>query len=123
MEHIGPVEQIMYVTEPQRKHSGLGIASFIISIVVGIAVFVMIVVAAVAESASPDGVDEESPVAIILGLGLLMLLLLDFLALGLGIGGICQKGRKKVFSVLGTIFSCTTILGTIALLVIGLMTE
>ena len=56
-----------------------------------------------------------------LGLFIIAFLLLALIALGLGIGGLVQKERKKVFAILGIVFSALTILGTLSLMVIGLI--
>ncbi len=103
------------------KHSGLGIASFAVSIFVGILIFLMIIIAGIMETASPGGIDEESPAAIILGMGIIGLIMFDMVAFGLGIAGLFQKHRKKVFAVLGVIFSATAVFGTIGLVIIGMM--
>src|SRR5690606_21142498 len=101
------------------KHSGMGIASFIISLVVGFAIFVAIIIAGVMETSTPGGLDENSPEAMLLGLVLIALLFADVAALGLGVAGLFQRERRKVFAILGTIFAGTAVLGTIALIVIG----
>ncbi|HLS83500.1 MAG TPA: hypothetical protein VK016_02450 [Arenimonas sp.] len=101
------------------KHSGMGIASFIISLVVGFAIFVAIIIAGVMETSTPGGLDENSPEAMLLGLVLIALLFADVVALGLGVAGLFQRERRKVFAILGTIFAGTAVLGTIALIVIG----
>ena len=44
-------------------------------------------------------------------------------SLGLGIGGLLQKERKKVFAILGTVFSAAIILCTVALIALGLAME
>jgi hypothetical protein len=100
-------------------HSGLGTASFIISIPVGILLFVIFVIAGVMETTMPGGMDEESPMVILVGLCMLGLMGLDVIAFGLGIAGLCQRHRRKMFAVLGILFSTMVILGTIALMVIG----
>lgn len=105
----------------EPKHSGLGIASFIMSIFVGLCMFVVFVVAGVLETSTPGGMDENSPVAMIVGLCMFGLLFGCLISIGLGIGGLCQTGRKKIFAVLGITFSAIIILGTIALIIIGLM--
>ncbi|MDX9980739.1 MAG: hypothetical protein RBU25_12010 [Lentisphaeria bacterium] len=51
------------------------------------------------------------------------MMLLDLVALGLGIGGLIQKDRKKVFAILGTIFSGLTIGGVLLLMVLGTVAE
>lgn len=105
----------------EKKHSGLGISSFIISIVIGVLMFLLFVVAGVMETSTPGGIDEESAGAVVVGLFLLAFLLLDVLALGLGIAGLVQKDRKKIFPVLGVVFSATTMLTTVFFMIIGLM--
>jgi hypothetical protein len=105
----------------EMRHSGFGIASFVMSILVGIAIFLLVVVAGVMESSTPGGIDEESAGAIVLGLLILACGAADLLALGLGIGGMFQANRKRIFAVFGIVFSALTILGTIALIIIGNM--
>jgi hypothetical protein len=108
---------------PSLKHAGLGLASFVISVVAAGAMFVVFLVAGVMEVSQPGGLNEKSPVAVIIGLFMLGLIVVDLIGLGLGISGFLQKQRKIVFAVLGTVISAITILGTIALIVIGNMSE
>jgi hypothetical protein len=108
-------------TAVRLKHSGFGIASFISSIILGSLLFVMIVIAAVMQTSTPGGINEKSPVAILLGLFIIVLLLLEFVALGLGIVGLCQKDRKKIFAALGAAFSSVASIGTLLLMIIGSM--
>lgn len=103
------------------KHSGLGIASFIISLVAGLAILIAIVIAGIMEANTPGGIDENSPEAILLGLVLIGMMFLDLVALGLGIGALFQRDCKKIFAILGTIFSGVVVLGTAFLMVIGSM--
>ena len=53
------------------------------------------------EMSTPGGVNEESPVVIIVGVLLIFFVFLALFGLGLGIAGLCQSKRKKVFAVLG----------------------
>ncbi len=105
--------------QSEQKHSGIGIASFIVSIVAGILIFILIVIAGIMESSTHGGVNKESAQMITLGLLIIAMLFVDLIALGLGIGGLCQKGRKKIFALLGTLFSAVAIVGTIFLIIIG----
>lgn len=104
----------------EKKHSRLGIASFITSIVSAIFIFLLIVIAGVMETSSPGGIDEKSAGAMVLGLFLYAFLFASLVALGLGIGGLFQKERKKIFAILGTVFSAVTAIGTIFFIIIGL---
>jgi len=90
----------------ERKHSGLGISSFVISLVGGFAMFLLFCVAGFMETTTPGGIDESSGVAVVLGLGL-------------AIGALTQKNRKKVFSILGLVFNAVVIVGTTGLIVLG----
>lgn len=104
----------------EEQHSGLGIASFIISIVSAIAIFILIVIAGAIEVSTPGGMDEESIGAVVLGLFLFAFFFVALVALGLGIGGLNQKNRKTIFAILGTVFSAITVLGTIVVIMLGL---
>lgn len=107
----------------KQKHSGLGIASFIVSIVSGILTFLLVVVAGVIEASTPGGIDEESAGAIVLGLLLFAFLGMLLVGLGLGIAGLFQKERKKIFAILGTVFSSVIFLCTILIMLLGLAAE
>ena len=107
---------------PTRPHSGLGIASFIISLAAGAALVILLGVASVVES-RPGGMDEESAGAIVLGLILALTALAQVLALGLGIAALVQTGRSKLFGVLGTVFASTGLVGTVLILLLGALVE
>jgi len=101
------------------KHSGLGIASFVLSVVGGILTFLVVVVAGVMSAGSPDGLDENSAQAIVIGLFIIGFAILDVIALGLGIAALQQKDRKQTFSILGMVFAGCTVLGVIGLMIVG----
>jgi len=107
-----------YNTIPTRPHSGLGIASFIISLAAGIALILLLGIAGVMES-QPGGMNEESAGAILLGLFFALTALAQVLALGLGIAGLVQTGRSKLFGVLGTVFASTGLIGAVLILLLG----
>ena len=103
------------------KHSGLGIASFIISILAGMILFVCVIIAGAMEASTPGGIDEESAGAMIVGLVMFFCFFLEMLAIGIGIGGFFQKDRNKIFAILGIAFSIATCLGIIGLMILGSM--
>lgn len=107
----------------EQKHSGIGIASFIISIVAGILIFIVLGIAGSIEASTPGGMDENSTEAVMIGLAIIGLLFLNVLSVGLGIGGLLQKERKKIFAILGTVFSSFLILSVIGLMVLGTMVQ
>ena len=104
----------------KRRHSGLGIASFVIGCVSAVLILVLLVVAGVMEASTPGGMSETSPAAIAIGLMLFLFVFLSLVGLGLGIAGLFQSERKKVFAVLGTIFGGVTVLGTAGIVALGL---
>lgn len=99
-----------------KKFSGLGIASFVISIVATVLLFLLFIIAGIIEVSTPGGVDESSATAVIIGFFLITFMFVLIAALGLGIGGIFQKGRKKIFAILGVIFSALTFIGITVLM-------
>jgi len=111
-----------YTAIPTRPHSGLGIASFIISLASSAVLVVLLGVAAMLES-RPGGLDEESTAAIVVGLILVLAALAQVLALGLGIAALVQTGRNKLFGVLGTVFAATGLVGALLVLLLGMLAE
>jgi hypothetical protein len=55
------------------------------------------------------------------GLGIIFLIAADVVAVGLGIAALCQTGKKRLFGILGLVFSGSAIVGTIVLVIIGLI--
>lgn len=90
---------------PREGHSKLGIASFVTAIVGGLSFFILCVSLGYMELNTPGGIDEASKAVILMGLGIILALFILLISLGLGIGGLIQKERKKIFSVLGVVFS------------------
>jgi hypothetical protein len=106
-----------------RQHSGLGVASFVTSIVAGILIFLLLAIAGVMEASTPGGISEDSASAMVVGLLLFVFLGVALVALGLGVGGLMQKERKKIFAVLGSIFSAATLICTVSIIAVGMAME
>jgi hypothetical protein len=114
------VYNVGYDYQPM-KHSGLGVASFIMAMVLGVLDFAIFVYAGLVEAGTPGGMDEESVVAILLGLFIIGSVFANVAGIALGIAGAIQRDRQKVFSILGVIFNSAIIFGMIGLIIIGLM--
>ena len=114
----------MHNVIPTQPHSGLGIASFIISLCADILLVLLLGVLGVLQS-RPGGLDENSAAAntMGLGLGLLLTTLALTVALGLGIAALAQPGRNKVYGVLGTVFAATGLAGTVLMFTLGALAE
>lgn len=104
------------------KHSRFGIASFITSISAMILIVVFFIAAIMQYSGSEEP-DSKSTAAIIPGLLFFFSVFVDFIALVLGIVGLCSKDRKKIFALLGTIFSSVIIFILIIMIIVGLVTN
>ncbi len=119
MESFTPGQQ----SQPRLKHSGLGIASFVISLAMGVYFILVVFVAAVMEAATPGGMPETSPVLAIVGLFAFLGLFGCVVGIGLGIAGMFQKNRKRVFSILGLIINGLIVLGVLAAAIAGSLVE
>jgi hypothetical protein len=111
----------LYDYEEEKKHSGIGIASFVISLIAGVGIFALFIAAGVIEASSPGGMHEESAEAIIIGLGIIFLFLMELVAIGLGIGALFSSTRKKLFGILGLSFSAGVTLLAVGIMVLGVM--
>jgi hypothetical protein len=107
-------------TRKEEKHSSLGMASFGISIAVGCLTLAMFVIASLLNAGRIQQ-GQSYPGQTVVGFVILFLMAADIAAAGLGIAAICQTGRKRLFGLLGLVFSSITILGTFGLVIIGLV--
>lgn len=109
--------------EQTLKHSGMGIASFIMSLLLGPGLFLLVIIAGVLQASTPGGIDNTSPAAVFLGLIMLFTAGLTLIGIGLGIAGVVQKKRKKIFAVLGLIFNSVVVLAFLLLMIVGLISK
>jgi len=105
----------------ELRQSGLGIASFIISLLGGFALFGLVCAATYLEMTQPGGLDEDSGEMVILVLLLLGGGFAELIALGLGIAALFQTDRKRTLAVLGIVFAVAALLGLAGLMVLGSM--
>lgn len=116
-----PLDVNLPAPTPNMKHSGMGIASFALSLIAGLLSFVAIAIAGVMEATTEGGMPEDSPVTIMVGFGILFCAAVGMVAVALGIASLFQADRKKIFGILGLVFSAATIVVIIALIVVGTM--
>jgi len=104
------------VEQPILRHGGLGVASFVISIVVLPLLFVLIgVAAAIKQSGGESQVNN-----MLIGFDMISLWVVNLAGIGLGIAGAVDKSSKKVFPVLGLVFGIATILLSVGMVAYGL---
>lgn len=101
------------------SHSVLGIVSFAMAVGTAILMAGAFLLATILSSGRVDR-SQPYPGQSLVGLMVIGLCVLDVVALALGIAALFQKGAKKLFAILGVAFSGATILGTGALIILGL---
>lgn len=106
---------------PEKKHSGPGIVSFVLSLLAGLSFFTLLAIGIAMAMRNPEFFDDEGSDSLFLVIGLLGLVLgvVDVVALVLGIVGLCQKERKKLFAILGTVCSVLVLLLIAGLFLLG----
>jgi hypothetical protein len=115
-----PEAELTELRPPEPPHSGLGIASFLVAVVIGLAETAIVGWISYMTVSKPGTITPESPLAIIAGLAMLGGLAVTFLGAGLGIGGIFQRNRKRVFAVLGLVFNLMILVAFVGLIALGL---
>jgi hypothetical protein len=123
-------ESPAFTPVPPRKHSGPGIASFILAMVMGL-LYVGMIVAAIAvvvphvqanQSLTPQDFQKlglQSPL-IMIGMGMLAAIVGNIIGLVLGIIGLLQKERKKGFAIAGTVMNGLAVLVLLLLVLVSL---
>lgn len=96
------------------KHSGLGIASLIISILSTILVFLSLGILFTVDGIYPEETKTNDIITSIMALILFLGLFLSLIGAGLAIAGLIIKGRKKLYPIIGLVVN-------IALFLIGIM--
>jgi hypothetical protein len=84
---------------PEKQHSGLGIASFGISVAVGVLMLVLFCLATILNAHRIPG-ERTYPGQIVLGLVMIFLMAVDVVAVGLGIATLCQTGKNRLLGIL-----------------------
>jgi hypothetical protein len=102
----------------ELKHSGFGIISFVLSLLCGLGMIVLIVAAVLMES---ENLPEDSPQLMLLGFGVIGIGLSELFAAIFGFVALFQPDRKKIFAILGLVFSIGAILLFGGLVILGLM--
>ena len=101
------------------KHSGLGVASFVISLIAGVVEFLVIILAGVLEVQGQ--MSETSTVAVVIRMFIMLGIFANLVGVGLGIAAVVQNKAKKLFGALGLIFNSCLVLLILGLLFIGIM--
>ncbi len=111
---LSPLEQH---TRPVAKHSGLGIAAFVIALAAGLMLFLSFAVAGYLHMHNPEG--PNSGMVALVGLVIIGLCLVHLLGIVLAIGALFQADRRKMFSVLGLALNAFALAATVGLILLG----
>jgi len=103
----------------EKKHGKIGIVSFIISLVCMLLLFLCVCFAGYLEITTEGGIDETAQAVMLIGLGIMALMAGLFVSFILGVVGLFQANTKKVFAILGSLFSAFSIMGVIGLMILG----
>lgn len=104
------VDPTMYTDSSEKlKHSGIGLASFVISIITGIMVWGSMIYGMYLEEIMPH-LSEDAPIFETLAYVAILGAVLCVFGSLLGICGVFHKNRRKIFSVLGLCINLTSIL-------------
>ena len=102
----GPYQaETTLAVQTKSRHSGYGIASFILFIAVFLALIILYTVLVVTHASDPQLLEQESIGVAVVGFVIMGSSLFVLVGIGLGIAGIFQKEKRKVFSVLGLVFN------------------
>jgi hypothetical protein len=116
---IADIEMMRGQIPTIQRHSGLGIASFIISMfIIGFSFFLFFL-AAVIGVIAPDSAELSCMITRIIAAFFMFAFLANLVGLGLGLAAIRQIGSKKVYPILGLVFNFMIFAGMIVLIIIG----
>jgi hypothetical protein len=110
-------------SRPEKKHSGYGITSLIVSLAGNMGCLILFGVAGYMEASTPGGMSEEDPTVVLLGLAIIMCGMSLLFALIFAVAGLFQADRKKLMSILGLIFSLGGSMVFGGLMLLGLLLE
>lgn len=101
----------------QRKHSPLGIASMIVSIIAAVGLCLTLGLSVYGETTSTP----TDAFLSIVGFAAICSGAMGLIGLGLGIGALFQKAQSKVFSIIGLVLGAVVSLALCVIIVIGLL--
>jgi len=94
----------------KSQNSGLGISSFILSIVAFFTQIFVYTVTTIKQFSDPKWLEQESIGSKLIGFLMIVSIFIVLVGIGLGIAGLLQKQKRKVFSVLGVVFNLLMIM-------------
>ena len=84
-----------------KRHSGLGVASFVLALVSIVAMIAVFSYAGYIEGTAEGGVGADESTAMLIGFATFACIALLLVGLVLGLAGLFQSGRRRVFAAVG----------------------
>lgn len=103
-----------------RKHSGLGIASFVIGLTCAVLTLLVFGIAGYVELTTPGGMQETDVAAMLVGLFMFFIWFCQLVGIGLGLAGCFERERRRLYAILGLAFNGGMLLFSLVLVLIGL---
>lgn len=100
----------------EPKHSKLGIASFVLAIILGIFIVLTFIVAGFLATQPTENEEMRDT---LVGAALIIFLAAEVLPIGLGIASLFQPKTRPLFAILGLTFSVLTLFGSAGLMLLG----
>ena len=108
---------------PDRPQSGIGIASFVLAVLCGVATIGVFGYAGYVEVTTSGGVGANETVATLIGLGILACGAALLVGLILGIVALFQRNRRRVFAAIGVGLNGLFVVLISLMMWIGMMQE
>ena len=121
----GQFSQPLATGEPPKsnKQSGWGVASFLMSLIIGLGMLFVIGWAGYLEVSTPGGIDEDDPLTAMIGFAILGGLGIALIGVVLGIVACAQRTKGRLLGILGLVFNAMILLGTCGLLFVGIVAQ
>lgn len=104
----------------QKTHCGIGITSFVLTIVSFIATILVFGYAGYMQTTTPGGIQQNAGITVIIGFTIMLLGFALLVGLVLGIVSLCRKNKKKLFGILGLTMSLFAIILVVGLIGLGI---
>ena len=101
------------------KHSGYGIASFVIALASIGAIFLSFMAVMIIAMIVEGSFGRDNPLFVIFVIGFLLAWGAAFVGAGLGIAGLLSKNRKKPFAIVGLILNLMVVSGVVLLTILA----
>ncbi|MFW5719770.1 MAG: hypothetical protein ACOCXT_01945 [Candidatus Dojkabacteria bacterium] len=105
----------------KKRHSGMGIASFVTAIVYGLVLFCVVLSAGIIEASTQGGIEQDSSEALIIFITYICVNFIGIFGIALGVIGLFSQGRKKILAFIGLVLNLITVLAAVSVIVLSVV--